>query len=90
MYNPYLLEFVVKERTGELKTIRPDRSISIFQKLESMPVIDYFENSSYTGFVQDRPVLSTSFRWNWKDALDILLIILASLGLVGLLAFLTS
>lgn len=89
-FNLYISKFIAAEKTSELRTIRQRRTLS-FKKEEPVLQFDYGESlCKEDNGVQGRPILSTAFNWRWKNALDVLLIILASLALVGVLAFLTG
>ncbi|HWP48577.1 MAG TPA: hypothetical protein VNM22_15540 [Candidatus Limnocylindrales bacterium] len=89
-FNLYLSKFIAAEKPSELKPIRQRRTLFL-KKEESVLQSDDEENLCYEGNgVQGRPILSVAFNWRWKNALDLFLIILASLALVGVLAFLTG
>lgn len=89
-FNLYISKFIAEEKTSELKAME-QRRIILIKKEEPLLPSDYVESLDYEdNGVQARPVLSTAFNWSWRNALDIFLIILASLALVGLLAFFTG
>jgi hypothetical protein len=90
-FNPYVLQFTTTKEASKLMTVQQRRKTSLPAKEEPTLQNDYLESLDYEeGFMQNRAILSADFSWSWKNALDIFLIILASLGFVGLLIALTS